>query len=114
MAKDRVEKQESPIPKRTKPKSSNHDGRGRGRTMIAIFLLGFVIIASVIIWRRTYVIAIGEEIHQLRAQVTQLQSERARLAGMIRDESSRSRLMNIVESRGMQLPADHQVRIISR
>lgn len=88
--------------------------KGRGRSLVALLLLGFVLVASAVIWRRTYGITLATALNDLERQRSQLESERARLAGVIRDESSRTRLVRIVEQRGMHVPNDQQVRILPR
>ncbi len=118
MAKKRVdaqveEKAKSP-PRSNKPRPKNSSGKGRGRALIALVLFVFVILAAGVIWRRTHGITLANEISQLERQITHLESERTSLAGQIRDESSRYRLLRVVEQQGMQLPKDRQVRILSR
>ncbi len=119
MAKARIDEIESGEERRRggasgKPRPRTPPTPGRGRSIIAVVLIIFVLIASVVVWRRTYGIRLVQEIGELERQYTQLESERASIAGKIRDESSRSRLVQIVEQRGMHLPNDQQVRIISR
>jgi hypothetical protein len=82
--------------------------------MVAVFLISFVLLASVVIWRRVYGYRQSEELSALVVQRTQLKAERARLEGRIRDESSRARLGPTVERLGMHVPADQQVRILPR
>ena len=88
--------------------------RARGRSIFGILLIGFVLVASLIIWRRSYGIAISGDIVALNRQREQLEGEEARLRSLIHDESSRARLGETVERLGMRIPSDKQVRIISR
>jgi len=82
--------------------------------VIATLLVAFVLVACAVVWRRIYGIGQGRRLADLDRRITQLQGERARLAGMIRDESSRERLAPVVEGFGMRVPPDTQVRIIRR
>jgi cell division protein FtsL len=88
--------------------------RKRGRTIVALLLVGFVLVASAVVWRRIDGITHVRRLNELDRKLTQLESERTHLAGMIRDESSRSRLEPIVDNLGMQVPSDQQVRILTR
>jgi cell division protein FtsL len=88
--------------------------RKRGRTIVALLLVGFVLVASAVVWRRIDGIKHVRRLNELDRKLTQLESERTHLAGMIRDESSRSRLESIVDDLGMQVPSDQQVRILTR
>lgn len=119
MAKNRIvksspERRSSGSGRTSKPRAANGPSKAKSRGMIAIGLVVFVSLAAIVIWRRSQGIVYVREIARLNNQITHLQSERARLAGTIRDESSRYRLLRVVEKQGMQLPNDKQVRIISR
>ena len=93
-------------------------GRGRrpsGRSVVAILLVGFVLVAVGVIWRRSYGFSREREIATLEQKRTQLEGERARLELEIRDLSSRARLAPIAEQRlGMRIPSDSQVIDIRR
>ncbi len=87
----------------------------RGRSLVALGLLGFVLIATGVIWRRTTGISQKAELSALERQVVQLEAQQARLESEIREASSRSTLAPIVERRlGMRVPSDTQVVIIPR
>ncbi|MEO8910997.1 MAG: hypothetical protein ABI408_12355 [Gemmatimonadaceae bacterium] len=87
----------------------------RGRTLIALVLASFVLVALAIVWRRTIGIGQSEILAALDVKRTELEGERARLEGEIRDASSRQRLGNAAESRlGMHIPSDRQVVILPR
>ena len=86
-----------------------------GRLRFALLLLGFVVIASGVILRRTYGIAGAKEIQTLEARRSGLIAERLRLEGEIRSASSRARLQPIAEQRlQMHLPAEAQVVYLTR
>lgn len=81
---------------------------------MATLLIGFVIVASAVIWRRSYGITQAREIANLDRRLVQLEAERGRLSAVIRDESSRTRLGPIVQQLGMRVPDDRQVRMVRR
>jgi cell division protein FtsL len=86
----------------------------RGRWIIATLLIGFVIVASAVIWRRSYGITQARETADLNRRIVQLEAERGRLAALIRDESSRTRLGPALQQLGMKVPNDAQVRMVKR
>ena len=87
----------------------------RGRTLVGVVLGAFVLVALSIVWRRTIGIGESEHLAQLDARRIELQGERARLDGEIRDASSRQSLGATVERKlGMHIPTDKQVVILPR
>ena len=89
--------------------------RGRGRLILAAGLVGFVLVATSVIWRRGYGIAESKNVRQLESQRTQLDAQKAVLEAQIRDASSRVRLGPIVEQQlNMHVPNDSQVIILHR
>jgi hypothetical protein len=87
----------------------------RGRTVIALALLGFVLIAAGVIWRRATGVAQSRELQALDQQRLRLEALRASLESDIRDASSRETLVPIAESRlHMHIPSDTQVVILPR
>ncbi len=93
-------------------KSSKKSGRGR---QLALVLIGFLVVTTGVIWRRSYGIARSRELTELDKRRVQLEARRAQLESEIRDLSSRARLAPIVEQRlQMHVPADSQVVILPR
>ena len=87
----------------------------RGRTLVALVLGAFVLIALSIVWRRTIGIAEAERLAALDSKRATLESERARLDAEIRNASSRQSLGIAAEHRlGMHVPTDKQVVILPR
>lgn len=87
----------------------------RGRSLIALVLLGFVLMAAGVIWRRSSGIARAREESRLEQRRSALAAERAKLEGDIRDASSRSRLAGVAEERlHMHIPNDSQVIFVTR
>jgi cell division protein FtsL len=90
-------------------------GRGRGRLVFVLLLLGFLAIAMGVILRRSYGIAAARELQQLDARRAGLVAERLRLEGEVRAAASRATLQPIAEQRlQMRVPADSQVIILPR
>jgi cell division protein FtsL len=83
--------------------------------VVALILLGFVLVALSVVWRRTVGISESRRLTDLDNRRVQLEGERARLESEIRDASTRQRLGSAVEARlGMHIPADNQVVILQR
>lgn len=87
----------------------------KGRTVLAVILVGFVLVAAGVIWRR----AVGmEQLRELRAlelRRLQLDAQRAVLLGEIRDAASRGRIAPIAENRlRMHVAADSQLIFLPR
>ncbi len=99
---------------RAKPAAKRRTRKRRGRTIMAALLIGFVVVASAVIWRRSYGITQARHMADLDRRIVQLEAERGRLAALIRDESSRTQLGPIVQQLGMRIPDDRQVRSIQR
>ena len=87
----------------------------RGRSVVFLALLGFFVVASGVIWRRSVGIAQARALRQLEVRRTALEAEAAALEGAIRDASSRARLARIAEDRlGMRIPPESLVIILPR
>lgn len=88
---------------------------GRGRSLVAVALLGFVLVATGVIWRRSYGIAQQRQLRALEDRRTALEARAASLQNDIRELSSRARLAPVAERRlDMHIPSDSQVVILSR
>lgn len=84
--------------------------RRRGRTTVALALLGFFIVAMSVIGRRSWGRAMQRDLSGIERTRTQLSGEVIKLESEIRSASSRNRLAPLVESTlGMRVPADTQV-----
>lgn len=83
----------------------------RRRSIVAVFLVGFVLVASGVIARRVLGVQWQIEIKKLQEKRAALDADRVRLESAIRDASSRARLQPIAEQRlNMHIPkADEQV-----
>lgn len=87
----------------------------RGRSLVAVVLAAFVLVALSIVWRRTIGIGESERLAQLDAKRVELEGERARLESEIRNSSARHTLGAAVERKlGMHIPTDKQVVILPR
>jgi len=87
----------------------------RGRTLIFLVLVGFFVVATGVIWRRSLGIAQAKELRELDEQRMALEAQEAALEGAIRDASSRAKLAPIAEQQlGMRIPPESLVIIIPR
>ena len=88
---------------------------GRGGRLAALLLIGFVLVATGVIWRRSHGFARARVLRDLERRRAALVATKAQLDGAIRDASSRGRLEPIVRERlQMQVPADSQVIYLQR
>ena len=87
----------------------------KGRSLIALALFGFVLMATGVIWRRSMGMARAREESRLEQRRAALRAERAKLEGDIRDASSRGALARVAEERlHMRVPNDSQVILLTR
>jgi cell division protein FtsL len=84
--------------------------RRRGRSQVALFLLGFLMVAGAVIARRSYGYARSRELVELETERSRLAADRSRLVTDIRNAMSLGRLAPIATQRlGMRVPSDSQV-----
>ncbi len=82
----------------------------KGRSIVFLGLLGFVLVATGVIWRRSTGLAQARELRELRQRRDALDAQQAALEGAIRDASSRARLARNAEERlGMRVPPESLV-----
>jgi cell division protein FtsL len=87
----------------------------RSGRLLAIVLVGFVLVATGVIWRRTQGLAQARVLRDLERRRQALVATKLQLETAIRDASSRSRLEPIAKERlHMQVPADSQVIYLQR
>ena len=88
---------------------------GRRRAAVAAALVGFVLVATGVIWRRSIGLGQSRVLRAMDAQRVSLEAERARLERDIRSLAGRGALQPIVERRlHMHVPNDSQVVILPR
>ena len=89
--------------------------RRRGRSVVALTLFGFVLVATSVIWRRTYGHSQTRLVQQLERQRADLRAQRAQLHRDIREAASRDKLTPMAEQRlRLRMPSDSQVIVIER
>jgi hypothetical protein len=87
----------------------------RGRRVTALVLLGFLVLASGIVWRKSYGFTEGQRLRELSERRTELDAQRTRIEGDIRSTLTLRRLGAIVEKRlGLRVPADSQIILLTR
>lgn len=85
------------------------------RSWFLLFLVGFFLVATGVIARRTFGIDQARRLRELERRRDALDASRLKLETEIREASSRARLGPIVEQRlQMYVPADSQVIILPR
>jgi hypothetical protein len=89
--------------------------RRRGRSVVALTLFGFVLVATSVIWRRSFGHSQSRLVQQLERLRMDLRAQRAQLERDIREAASRDKLTPLVEQRlGLRMPSDSQVIVIER
>jgi cell division protein FtsL len=87
--------------------------RPRGRPAIALALLGFLLVTTGVIWRRSYGISQSRTLRDLERNRVELEAQNARLESEVREAASRARLAPIAEQRlRLHVPNDSQVVIL--
>ena len=87
----------------------------RGRSIVFLALLGFFVVATGVIWRRSLGIAQANQLRELSERRSALEAQEAAIEGAIRDASSRAKLAPIAEQQlGMRIPPESLVIIIPR
>jgi cell division protein FtsL len=87
----------------------------RGRSVVALALVAFVLVATCVVWRRSIGIAQARELRELGRRRAQLAATRTALESDVRVASSRARIAPLAERRlGMRVPADTQVVSLRR
>jgi len=98
--------------KRTTRRSSR--GPLKGRAWVAIGLGVFVVVASVVVWRRSVGVATARDIERLTERQRALISEKTTLDRDIRSAMARSRVIGEAERRlGLHVATDAQTRMLS-
>jgi cell division protein FtsL len=87
----------------------------RGRSLVGLVLVGFFLVTTGVIWRRSVGVEQTRAIQRLEAERTDLEARRTALESDIRDATSRARLSRVAEEElGMRVPSDSQVVTLSR
>jgi hypothetical protein len=87
----------------------------RGRTWVALALVGFVLVACAVIWRRAIGVAQASTIQTLEAQRIQADGEKSKLETTVRMLSGREHLGPIAEQHlHMRVPDDSEVIVLPR
>ena len=83
----------------------------RGRTIVAVSLLGLLGIAALVVWRRTVAVAENRVVRTLETQKRELISVRTTLERDLVEATSRARIVPAAERRlGMHVASELEVR----
>ena len=85
------------------------------RSLIAIGLVSFVIVAFIVVWRRSLGVENSRQIARMERQIRELETERKTLQNRIREASSYSRVVAEAGRRlNMRMPDDSHIRYFDR
>jgi len=102
----------TPSTKRTTRRAPR--GPLKGRAWVAIGLSVFVVVASLVVWRRSVGVASARDMRRLSDRQRALVSEKTTLDRDIRSAMSRSRVIAEAERRlGLHVATDAQTRMLS-
>jgi hypothetical protein len=102
----------TPSTKRTTRRAPR--GPLKGRAWVAIGLSVFVVVASLVVWRRSVGVASARDMRRLSDRQRALISEKTTLDRDIRSAMSRSRVIAEAERRlGLHVATDAQTRMLS-
>ncbi len=83
--------------------------RRRGRSTVALVLIAFVVVASIVVWRRSAGVAEARTLEALRREQAQLEARKAQIERDIRELGSRAVLAPIAErALGMHVARDEE------
>ncbi len=86
----------------------------KGRAWVAIGLGVFVVVASLVVWRRSVGVATARDMRRLSDRQHALMSEKTTLDRDIRNGMARSRVISEAERRlGLHVATDAQTRMLS-
>lgn len=87
----------------------------RGRTVVFLALIGFVVLATGVVWRRSLGVTRARAIEKLETRRAALAAQRAKLDGDIRTAISMEHLGRTAEERlQMRVPGDSLVVTLAR
>lgn len=86
----------------------------KGRSLVAIGLLAFVAVTSLVIWRRSVGYATAKAMQQANAEKRALESEKTTLGNQLRDARSRRFVVAEAERRlGLHVATESETRVIA-
>lgn len=85
----------------------------RGRHWVGLWLLAFLVVASIIVARQSAALAVAKRLQALRTERLELEASQADLERRIQLGSSRQKLIPIAERLGLHLPSDSSSRLFA-
>lgn len=86
----------------------------RGRSLVAIGLGVFLLVATTVIWRRSQGTAAARRLAQMDARRAALAAQRAELEGDVQRAASQERLVPVAARLGLRVPEADQVILLPR
>lgn len=86
----------------------------KGRTLVALGLLTFMVVASLVVWRRSVGVASAKAMATSLTEKRSLDAERLNLERELREAQTRRRVVVEAERRlGMHVASDSQTRVVT-
>ena len=86
----------------------------RGRRLVALGLVGFMVVASFVVWRRSVGVSTAKEMSELNLERRSLETERTTLLRSLETAKSRTRVIAESERRlGLHVASDSQTRVVA-
>lgn len=86
----------------------------KGRSLVALGLLAFFVVTSLVVWRRSVGVATAREMRALRLEKRSLETERMTLKRDIEEAQTRPRIVSEAQRRlGLHVAPDSQTRVLA-
>jgi hypothetical protein len=86
----------------------------KGRGLIALGLLAFLAVSSLVVWRRSVGVSTANAMEKARLEKRSLETERKTLQGNIELAKTRPHIVGEAQRRlGLHVPSDSQTRLVA-
>jgi hypothetical protein len=86
----------------------------KGRSLVAMGLAAFIVITSLVVWRRSVGVSTAKEMRDAQLHKRSLETERVTLRRDIRDAQTRQRVLTDASRRlGLHVAPDSQTRVLA-
>jgi hypothetical protein len=98
----------------TRAKSARRRGPLKARSLVAIGLVAFVAVASLVVWRRSVGVSTAKAMRKAEVAKASLETQRTTLKRDIADAQARNRVLAEAQRRlGLHVASDAQSRVLA-